>query len=176
MHRRLRVSASHASSACGIYVCACRRASVRPPAHSVRACVHGRKCIYAWRADAQCTDCAGAGAVDNPMGWSANPWKADRTNGDCEGWCHEDLIVPDTRVGRSAGNTIRQACELRIKTHTRSKKEESSLFCLVKTGKRVWFIYARDRVIRSNCKIYAVARIDINQSLAFFFLTRNNAR
>lgn len=43
-------------------------------------------CIYIiciCRVDAQCTDCTSAGAVDNPMGWSANPWKANRTNGDC---------------------------------------------------------------------------------------------
>jgi len=93
-------SASHASAY--RFVCMCIGVCIpKPPAHSVRACVHGRKCIYTYiyyiymHDDAQCTDCAGAGAVDNPMGWSANPWKADRTNGDCEGWCHDDLIVLD---------------------------------------------------------------------------------
>lgn len=52
-------------------------------------------CVYVYRCwvDAQCTDWASAGAVDNPMGWSANAWRARQTNGKSRGWSVADLIV-----------------------------------------------------------------------------------
>lgn len=41
--------------------------------------------LYTCRVNAQCTNCMSAGAVDNPIGWSANPWEAEQTNGEFEG-------------------------------------------------------------------------------------------